>query len=209
LDIINKKEIVEMVLINLLNKYGNKVILFINNNPILAFVDEVKYKNNEITIFILIEYEIIDNNLKVVYKGELYNIKEYINYHHINNQYNHTELILYKKVELLTTKMNNLVIYKNNISIDDCKVDKESNILTITDNYNIISLKGNEIIGNDSIIDNQISHKIAINYIYNLNISNILRIKDDYFKIINIENLDNTNEFLILLCSKYTDNERI
>jgi hypothetical protein len=209
LDIINKKEIVEMVLINLLNKYGNKVILFINNNPILAFVDEVKYKNGNFIIFILIEYEIIDNNLKVVYKGELYNIKEYINYHHINNQYNHTELILYKKVELLTTKMNNLVIYKNNISIDDCKVDKESNILTITDNYNIISLKGNEIIGNDSIIDSQISHKIAINYIYNLNISNILRIKDDYFKIINIENLDNTNEFLILLCSKYTDNERI
>ena len=198
-----------MILTDLLNKYGDKVILFINNNPILAFVDEVKYKNNEITIFILMEYEIMDSNLKVVYKGELYEIKEYINYHHINNKYNHTELILYKKVELLTTKMNNLIIYKNNIDINDCKIDKESNILTIIDNYNIISLKGDEIIANDSIIDNKISHKIAISYIYNLNISNILRIKDDYFKIINIENLANANEFLILLCSKYTDNERI
>jgi len=198
-----------MQLNNLLNKYGNKVILFINNTPILAFVDEVKYKNNEITIFILMEYKIIDSNLKVVYKGELYDIKEYINYHHRNNQYNHTELILYKKAEVLTTKLNNLVIYKNNITVDDCKVNKASNILTITDNYNITTIKANEIIGNDTIIDSSITHKIAINYIYNLNISNILRIKDDYFKIINIENLDNRNKFLILDCEKYSDNERI
>jgi hypothetical protein len=200
---------INSLLSSLLNKYGDKVILFINDKPILAFVDEVKYKDNQIIIFILMEYEITDSNLKIVYKGELYNIKEYINYHHRNNQYNHTELILYKKTHVLTAKMNNLIIYKNNIDINDCKIDKESDILTIIEEYNIITIKGNEIIGNDNIIDNSITHKIVIDYIYNLNISNILRIKDDYFKIINVENLDNANKFLVLNCAKYTDNERI
>jgi head-tail adaptor len=110
---------------------------------------------------------------------------------------------------ILTAKPDNLIVYRNNITVEECELNNEDDIIDIFNNYNLVTVKESDIIADNNIIDSSITHIISIPFKYNITSANVIKIKDNYYDIIGIKNLDELDEYLILYCAKYKDNERI
>jgi len=191
---IDEKEIQKLIL-----DYAEEIK--INNIDFLCFIDEVKLnKNNEITTLIFIgkdKYPIVNRDDIFNINGIDWEIKEYISYFKT-----HHEILLGTKVEdtipPTPIPLPTLYIYTSDLTYNNCRYAKDSEILYTLDEYN---LKTTSKITDITKIDDNITHIITIAYMDNIKVGMICKVNNSYIRIEKVENVNEANSNLKIYCS--------
>ena len=193
-------------LYNTISRYANLRVLFTEDyKPLLAFLDETEFKNDELSHLFFIDYEINNPATKFIYDNRKYSIKGFINYHTRDNTYHHTELKLVIRDSNINIDENKkeLFIYNPTININNCSINKVDEVVHSTFNYTLQTIKPNEVINKGIILNNEtITHIISMEYIKDIDTINIIGIGDSFYDVKKIINVDEKDKFLVFYCNK-------
>jgi hypothetical protein len=181
----------------LLSKYQSDIKM--DNKSIKVFVDEIVLNEDYEYAYIITKPFKIPFNASFEIKGNIYKILKFNKFYDEKGSYHHNEL---KLVRLVTIPNPPLIIFNQNYSFNECKLNKELTKLYEINDYILKTVNPIKYIDNLNLQtenkDMQVTHTILIDYKDNIVINQLCFTNNKYFKILFIENINESNTFLKL-----------